>query len=127
MFKDFFFGYIYYRLYHLNVNKGEFQGIPAVATISLVQMLLILDLTIGTIELFFDKPPLSGSAATIAYLSVIIYFALIVANHLRLSKRIEQFNKRWDNESPADRSMKGFVIFVIIALPLIPLMLVTSL
>ena len=127
MLKGFFFGYIYYRLFHLNSNKGDYQGVPAAVTISLIEMLLLLDTQIILNELFFEHLSFGADAKIIAYGGVIIYLILTVFNYQRYSKRLDEFNENWGKDNLVTRRIKGFLILLSIILPFTPLLIVTRL
>jgi len=126
MFKDFFFSYFYYRLYHINANKGEFQGGPAAVIISLIQMMLLLDVSILVMEIFFSKGYFSAYSKSIAYVGAFMSLMLVIFNYNRYSDKIEVFNEKWIGESPFEKRLKGFAIILLIFLPFLPLLLVTE-
>ena len=126
MFKDFFFSYFYYRLYHLNSNKGDFQGGPAIATITLIQMILLVDFWILVVELFYGRGYFSDYARSLGYIGVLISLALFIFNYRKYSKQLEEFEKKWNHEGINEKRIKGFLILVFIALPFVPLFLITK-
>jgi hypothetical protein len=114
MFKGFFFDYIYYRLYKINVNKGEYQGVPAIIAVSLIQALLIGGVLIWIARIFFDRFETAPYSKLIANLGVVFYVILMVYNFSKFNNKYPQCEAEWGNEPNATKRLKGWLVALVI-------------
>ncbi|AYB33367.1 hypothetical protein D4L85_23495 [Chryseolinea soli] len=124
---NFFFSYFYYRLYHLNSNKGDFQGFPAAAVITLIQSLAILDVGIFIMEVFVRGPVLAPYARQIAYSATALGFLLLFLNYKKYNSNFDKMEEKWRGEARKSRRVKGLLIALTVVLVFVPLALVTKL
>ena len=122
MFKDFFFEYIYYRLFQLNTNKGEFQGVPPAVVISLVQIAFLVEFLILGLRYVFEIST-SAYSKQIGYVAVLLYIVTTFYNYGKYSDRNSIYEERWGDEDSTVRFKKGMLVFVAIVLPFLPLLL----
>lgn len=127
MLNNFFFDYIYYRLFLLNSNKGEYQGIPPAVVISLLQIMLLFDLQIFLFESFFESSILSRYSSFLGNGAVLLFVILVILNFRKYRNMSEGFESRWKDEDVKVRRRKGVLVFVSIILPFMPLTLITHL
>jgi hypothetical protein len=95
MLKNFFFDYVYYRLFSLNSNKGEYQGVPPSVVVSLIQVMILFDLEIILFEFVFDHSILSPYSKQIANGAVILFVILVIVNFIKYKAKNEVFESRW--------------------------------
>ena len=126
MFRLFLFDYFFYRLYHLNGNKGQYQGVAPAAGISVIQLLYFLDINFVIVELFFKDLSLTSYAKVAGYFAATLGVVLLYLNFKKYNQRIERLNEQWKDESIGDRRVKGFVILLVIILPFAIVELLTN-
>jgi ABC-type branched-subunit amino acid transport system permease subunit len=124
MFKNFFFDYFYYRLYSLNKNKGEYQGVPAAVVVSLVQILFVSALIGVAIRAFYDRSVTSPYAKGITYITCCLFIYMCFLNYQKFKNNYEQFAILWKNESRFEKMIKGVVMILVIFLSIVPLILI---
>lgn len=123
MFRKFFFDYFYYRLYSINKNKGEYQGVPAAVVVSLVQILLVSALIGVTVRSFYDRSLTSPYAMRITNITCGLFICMCFFNYQKIKNRYEQFAILWQNESRFEKNIKGVVMILVIFLSIVPLIL----
>jgi len=124
MFKNFFFDYFYYRLYSLNKNKGEYQGVPAAVVVNLVQILFVSALIGFTIRSFYDRSVTSSYAKGITSITCGLFIYICFLNYQKLKKNYKQFEILWKNESRFEKRIKGVIMILVIFLSIVPLILI---
>ena len=126
MFKNFFFDYFYYRLFQLNSNKGEYQGFPAVAVISLVQVEFIAGIVMIAVRIFYDRTDTAPHSKVFTNIGVAISIALMIFNYQKYMKRYNEIAELWKDETASDRVKKGYLIVLVIILSFAPLYIIGS-
>lgn len=114
MFKGFFFDYIYYRLYKINVKKGEYQGVPAVMVVSLVQALLIGGVLSWVARMTIGRSGTAPYVKTIVNVAVIFLVSLILYNMSKFWHKYPKCEAEWGNEPNTTKRLKGWLVALVI-------------
>lgn len=127
--QNFFFDYIYYRLIQFYFRWDGRNGITAVIGVSMIQCLILFDLLFLGKRLFYSKEQIISTQNTkvIGYIAVCILFALIAYNYYKHKDKFNSYKRRWKDESPKTRKLKGVMVLACLILPWLPLILLGTL
>jgi hypothetical protein len=105
-----FFKYFFYKMY-----KRDYSTHNAAVALSGTQLMFVINFIIFTIIGPFDiYGKLTGTAKTIA---ILLFLAFAFFNLNYYSKRIDEFEEKWGNESKKEKriGMLKIVLFVIVS------------
>ena len=125
--KDFFFDYIYYRLYKFYYKWDGEHGITAVMGVSMIQALIIGSIIVGCARLFFSNSELIQQTKVLGYSGVIILFLIIWYNYKKYKGKYLEFTRRWNGEPKKRRLFKGILVIFFLVLSWLPLILMGTL
>jgi len=118
-----YFDYLYYRITTLYTKWDGNNGINGILMISLIQLLLICDVVLPIMRIWFTFSQISPYSKTIAIIGVMVLFALIIYNYIKYNHKYDQLKIRWENETQRERMLKGVFILTSLVLPWIPIIL----
>lgn len=123
--QNFFFDYIYYRLLQFYFKWDGRNGITAVIGVSMIQCLVLFDLLFLVERFLNSKEQIisTQNANVIGYVAVCVLFALILYNYYKYKDKFNYYKRRWKDESPRTRKLKGGVVLACLLLPWVPLVL----
>jgi large-conductance mechanosensitive channel len=118
------FDYIYYRMTKAYFKWDGRTGITAIIGISMIQTLIIGDITMLTIRLVFNRTETFPYSKLIAQLFGFIIVILIILNYIKYNGRYNELNARWKSETKQERLLKGLLVLGFLILPWIPIILI---
>ncbi len=124
MMRPFFFDYIYYRVTKVYFRWDGRTSATAIATVTMIQSLLIIDITVFIKRLFFEHYKSTPSQILIILLALII-IGLMIFNYRKYLDTYNKFRTHWKNESPLKKRLKGFLVIFSILMPWLPLILLS--
>lgn len=77
----FFFDYIYYRLIQVYFKWDGRNGATALIGIVMIQALLILDVMVFTIRLFYDRDVTKNYVGVGKWIIILIFIGLMIYNY----------------------------------------------
>lgn len=120
----FFFDYIYYRMTKAYFKWDGRMGATAMIGISMIQTLVIGDIIMVVVRLFFDREVTAPYAKNLAYLDCIIGVVFMIHNYRKYNGTYNKFKTYWKNESEKVRKWKGVLVVLSLILPWVPLILI---
>ncbi len=125
MLRIFVFEYGYYRLFHLNSNKGNYQGIPAAVVISLVQIIMLLDLEVIVFRIIPFHAELQSYGTQLGYFGMVLFVTFLIFNYKNYQARFLNFENRWGNQSGNLKSLRDLMLLILIIGPFFLLYILT--
>lgn len=121
---NFFFEYIYYRLYRFYFKWDGRNGITAIIGVSMIQVLLIIDLLAIIGRLFFTRQETHPYSRLFGYVAIGVMMLLMLYNYFRYYNKYGEYKKRWSQEKREVYTKKGFYVVVSLLLPWVILILI---
>lgn len=76
------------------------------------------------IRIFYDRIETAPYAKVFTNISVLIGIGLMIYNYRKYMNKHEEFTNRWKNEGVDDRTIKGYLIALVIILSFAPLLII---
>jgi hypothetical protein len=118
------FDYIYYRLTKFYFKWDGSTGITAVIGVSMIQTLLLADVTIVMIRLIWEGADYKPYSKVIANSFVAILFLFIIINNWKYNGNYDKFCLLWKHESRNIKLVKGLLVIFSLILPWVPIFLI---
>ncbi len=119
-----FFDYIYYRITKFYFKWDGRTGATAIVTISLIQILLLIDVGVILMRLFYDRDVTQTFIPTGKIVICVAFITFSALNYNRYNGSYNKYRFRWKDESESSKILKGFLVLLSIVLPFVPVMLV---
>jgi len=121
----FFFDYIYYRLIQVYFKWDGRNGATALIGIVMIQALLILDVMVFTIRVFYDRDVTKNYVGVGKWIIILIFIGLMIYNYRKYhSGRYNKLRLFWKNEDKTTRIWKGLLVLLALIIPWVPLILI---
>ena len=121
--KEFFFDYIYYRLYKFYYKWDGRNGITAVMGVSMIQVLIVISILIGFAKIIFSDLEVIQYSKVLGYSGVIMLFIIIWYNYKKYQSKFIDFQNRWKDEPIRVRFYKGMLVIFCLVFSWLPLIL----
>jgi len=118
-----YFDYLYYRITKLYTKWDGNNGINGILMISLIQLLIICDIILPIMRVYFTVSQIYPYSKAIAIIAVTVLFVLIIYNYIKYKNKYDQLNIKWENETQRARMLNGMFILISLILPWIPIIL----
>ncbi len=103
---------------------GRKKGITAEVTLSLTQTILIADLIIIPMKIIYDSNVLIPYSRTFALVGVGLCILLMICNNFRYKDRFDELEKLYLHESERKKKLRGWLVIILIIMPLVILFLI---
>lgn len=116
------FDYIFYRVAKFFYQKDGIDAFKAICTVSLIQILLLGNITYLFLRIIFGISETSKHQNIGTLIGLIFGIVLLVYNYFRYKNRYWILAKNWNNsETPTKRKIRGFLVLLAILIPIIAL------
>lgn len=122
MFKDFYFDYVFYRLYKWNVSPMYKQIFP-LFIIGGLQAIFCIGVLLCSINLCIDRAVYSQFSDFIGLTVGLLAIILTYLNYRRFYGRVDELEQRWHMEQLSVRIIKGALVIFNMFLSFVPLVL----
>lgn len=112
-----FFDYLYYRITKSYLKWDGNEGITAIIAVSLLQTLLIGDLTIFIIKLFLNRENMIAVAKIAGGIGIGLFLLLVFLNYFKYRKKFDEFQLKWGDEIKSKSRIRGFLAVIILIFP----------
>lgn len=128
MMRNFFFDYIYYRIYKFYFRWDGENGITALIGVSMIQCLILFNFLLVGERLFYTKSQvaLNGDSSIVAYIAVFFFIALLLYNGFKYRNKYNGFRDRWIDESQYNRRVKGILVLITLITPWLILFIIAE-
>jgi len=124
---NFFFEYIYYRMYQAYFKWDKAGAGRALWGITMIQVLIVSEIIWVTLRVFFTHQQLKPYGKEIAWFFVIIGVVFFILNNRKYAGTYEGYHNKWKNESENKRIFKGFLVVLSLIAPWILFVLMANL
>jgi hypothetical protein len=114
-----FFEYTYYRITKAYYKWDSSGGITSILVISLSQTLLISDIIIFIIRLFFHRSETLQYVKLASTIVVVLLIIICILNFSKYKNKYDEYQMRWGNEKQFTRRLRGILVIIALILPLI--------
>jgi len=111
------FEYIYYRLNKFYYKWDGPNGSTSAIGISMVQMVMIINITIIPLRFYLGQSDLSNFLKKIDELIIVILACLVFVNIRIYKDKYNTFTTRWQNETPKQKRTRGFLVVMALLTP----------
>jgi uncharacterized membrane-anchored protein len=123
----FTFAYIYYRVCKAFFKWDGSEGNRAIWAVTMIQTLIIFDLIIMLLTLFWGHTSLFPYSKILGMSAVVVLFILMIVNGRKYDGRYDELDARWKDESQRKKLLKGCVVTLAMVLPWVGLFLISRL
>lgn len=120
----FFFDYIYYRMTKLYFKWDGRTGFTAIIGISMIQILLVVDIVVFAIRLFYERSQTKNYIEPGKWIVVTFCIAVIAYNYRKYDGTYNKLRFHWKDEPNKLRILKGVLVVLSLAIPWVPIILI---
>jgi hypothetical protein len=119
----FFFDYIFYRVARFYFKWDKRHAITAVIAVTMIQTLLVMDLTGFIIRLFYNRYVLQDYVQITKFICLTLYFGLLIMNYLKYKGEYAKCKAYWKEETESKQFYRGLLVLFSLLIPWIPIIL----
>lgn len=116
-----YFDYLYYRITEVYLKWDGDNGINGILIVSLIQNLLLFDIALIIIHIFYSSITIFPYSKIIGVIGVILFLTMIIVNYKKYNKKYQHIKNKWENETKNERALKNVLILISLILPWIPI------